>query len=124
MVVHFEQASDTQGNIITKLEVTVTQVQKRSFGFWWSDITPFDLTVTGAFSGPRSPVNGGIPGSGYVQSGNPFTKTGVTLHSKVIHFLDISPATSPLYSIDNGQYSTVVTFTSVWNDQLFVNVNW
>jgi hypothetical protein len=125
MLVHFEQISDGVGNVTTQLDVTVTQVQKRSWLFWWKDITAYDLTVKGAFSGPRSPLNTSLPGgSGYVQNGNPFAKSGVALNSKVIHFLDVSPATTPLYSIDNAEYSTVATFSPTWSDQVIATVKW
>lgn len=110
MLVHFEQTSDGQ-EITTKLEVTVTRLQRRIVFFWYTT-SALSITMTGAFSGPRSPVShyGASPGSGYVQNGNPFTKSDVVFNEKVTHFIDVSPISAPLYAIDNARYSVTALF--------------
>ena len=121
MLVHFEQSREGQ-IVTTKLEVTVTRLQKRIFCCWFTTSAIW-LKTTGAFSGPRSPVNPGYnPGTltfsppfqngqdPFTSGPNPFVK-GVMFNEKVTHFVDQSSVSDPLFTIDNGKYSVEANFS-------------
>lgn len=100
MMISFNQYNDPINNYnVTSFKVGFVSLKKRIIGIWIS-ITPDDVVVYGAFSGPRSPIASDGLNSGYVYS-NPFT---VHTTSTVTHYTDYSSIYKTCYTMDNYLY--------------------
>lgn len=103
--IEFVQVTDLSlGRNITTLEVGITKLQRRPFFGGWHKTTTEWMTVSGSFSGPRSPWNG-HGNFGYNSDdpalSNPFS---VNWNKSRIHFTDKSSLSFPCYSMSSGVY--------------------
>lgn len=95
------------------------RVQKRNWIGVWQNTSPSSISLSGSFSGPRSPVlqNGAY---GYDLS-NPFSNVAASSETLVRHFQDWSDPSLPCFSMTHGAYSATVV---VGGNTLYVPIAW
>jgi hypothetical protein len=120
MEVRFVHVSIGGGQYRSEGSVSIIGFQRKLLGLGqWNDVTPSSAKASGSFSGPRSPVLNGPPGSGYQRS-NPFTDNNMGGALRLTHFIDRS---GPGFEMTHGVYS-VTAFTPGGNNSLTASVSW
>jgi hypothetical protein len=95
------------------------KVQKKNWLGIWVDTSPTSISLSGQFSGPRSPV---LQNRSYSYDLlNPFTNVAASVKTPVRHFQDGSDPSLPCFSMTHGNYSATVT---VGGHTVFVPIIW